>query len=359
MGEEKKEVPEGAEGFVAPTTGFAPETQATEEAGEPERIADTGNSQNLSANERNFNSTALAPEPVIQNTEIKSLDPELGEELERLREKYRDAPSNDWRGVCDEMEMIYRHAFAVQADVIIFLDKAARRYGEVANEIFPIMRLEYAKLFQVPLEGVKKPSIMFVNPDDNMDFGERVGWELQEKLSGKTVILFDESSVGLNGRELNPLKLNPRGQYKYFDTSQDAPFTAEDSSTKYPADEKELRNLQRTKTYSWQRGRKELVEGGSESASVDTMARRIKRIVKDADIQTHIGMSGSHGGLLDSIATENQIVQDAGYGIFAERREGHSTEEEKLLRAKLKTLARDILEDVISQSFEGACLRPA
>lgn len=86
-----------------------------------------------------------------------------------MREKFRE-----------DIEMMCRHALSMSADVMLFCDRSARGYGLLAHKILPIIRLEYSRIHNIPLDEIKIPEVKFFNSQKRDDFGfvpPRLGYE--------------------------------------------------------------------------------------------------------------------------------------------------------------------------------------
>ena len=79
-----------------------------------------------------------------------------------------------------DVEVCCRHALAMGADTILFLDKSARPYGYLAEKMLPIIQLEYSKMMNVPLEEIKIPNVAFVNSPHG-DLELKTSKELEER----------------------------------------------------------------------------------------------------------------------------------------------------------------------------------
>ncbi len=116
-----------------------------------------------------------------------------------------------------EVDYMLQYAILKEVDTIICFDKSARGFGLLANKLFPVVRLERAKMMGVDPNSIKKPEIKFVDfPriyygninlfDGVVDYVSKIS-ESEEK-----VLLFDESSYqkapryslwDISGREPN------------------------------------------------------------------------------------------------------------------------------------------------------------
>ncbi|GEM_PF-6804886 len=210
-----------------------------------EEVSTTNNNSQLESVSRNIPS---GPEA--------KLDDSYHEEYRRLGEKYRDVPNwlewrkhtlpesmSKWQGLtpedidrflvkkADELAQfinfeigtLCRHAFAIEADNIIFLDKAARQEGSLAHRVLPMFRLEYAKLKGIAPESVVLPQVLFINPhEDGPLIIEDQAQKTISQLKGKTNIVFDESSTW-SEKSGQPYGAQWFEQYEFYNSSPTEP----------------------------------------------------------------------------------------------------------------------------------------
>lgn len=116
-----------------------------------------------------------------------------------------------------DVESICRHAFAIGADNLIVLDSQARVHGLFIEKMLPVIRLEYCKMNNIPLEQIKIPNIIyilskredFVNKDEIV---EKLGPELTDKIN----IVFDEATDQTALEAGGWIGMKPGEQYKMF-----------------------------------------------------------------------------------------------------------------------------------------------
>lgn len=375
MNETGRPTPEGADEFVAPTTG----QELNQEINDGQRIS-LEQKRLYEALEKGYEDTPDIREHFIeQGKKNGTLREQFGwsapSHLNREEHEY----SSDGYGLeaikaaIEETEMLYRHTFATNADTLIFLDKSARRYGELAHEVFPIMQLEYSRISNKPLEEIARPEILFINPVkgsalDVNEFSEKFG----KHLAGKRVIVFDESTTNTSGYRRDPVGLKPRDQYDFYDleaeeapkidyVEEDPPELVSDENWEKVFASQAAKNLEdRKRIYLLENKQKDNVYNGL----VNLVAAKLSKALPETDIQTQVGLSGWKGGNLGSrIIPYVEIVRNQESGIFSTRKgevpmasnmlvsPEASAQDESIPRGYLKMMAKAIFEDVARKSL--------
>lgn len=155
---------------------------------------------------------------LISQQEKDELENPTSNYVQARRKSIFDHLEDNVESVSIDIESICRHAFAIGADNLIVLDSQARVHGLFIEKILPVIRIEYAKMNNIPLEQIKIPNIIyilskredFVNKDEIV---EKLGPELTDKIN----IVFDEATDQDHKLEAGGwIGLKPEEQYKMF-----------------------------------------------------------------------------------------------------------------------------------------------
>ena len=291
------------------------------------------------------------------------------EEIKLKKELEQEAKENkydSWKNYCEklgwkedirkntlnlikECECLCRHALAIKADNIVLMDKSARGYGYIFHKILPLMRMEQAKLENIPLYNIASPKIRYINPPEEFSKLSEKSLKVLEKIfSNKTSVIFDESSRDADINDYNP-NLTPNEQYTYYDTNK---ITQQNKEW--------LRNRQFEK----------------ESEYACFAAQRILKFIKskfpNSSPETHIGLNRALGGNLRGIAevlkkqkilkypekTSNissLMIHDKSYDndIIAEKNLNMTKEKWADFRRLQNILVKVIIDDVCEKSFKN------
>jgi hypothetical protein len=182
-----------------------------------------------------------------------------------------------------EVEALYRHAFAIKSDKIIFSDKAARPFGLLGQKIAPIIRAEYCRLNKKNIAAVPIPQVLFINParhrdiymDKKMNLHKNQDLEPDKYLlktivkNTRPVLLFDESTDGHTEHNLELINKSPEEQYSTYSSID---WNNEDNRSHY--------------------------QGRSQSALRYYFENVVKPSEPFTKFQTHIGASETRSGNL-------------------------------------------------------------
>lgn len=272
-----------------------------------------------------------------------------------------------------EIEATCRHAFSMEADFIVCLDKSARNHGYIFNLVLPAIKLEYCKLNNKDPKDVNIPEVKFINPvkGDNEFHGsqkDQFKSAFAAMFANKNILVFDESSSSISEGEKDNLYmeylggkhgyrgelLEGRNKGKYIFLDPIKQYTLYKTIKKLPTGYIDDDQYERERT------------------TARLVADNIANTVPTNKTDSHIGISSGGGnirhfllGLLGN--KETNITADAHvsksneyYGttedwknIFAKKTEKLSSQEIIDIRKYLKKIAKKIVEDVYEKSFKG------
>lgn len=319
----------------------------------------TDSSQFNSQEENSNLESSAQPEQSIDDETKKRIDADLRE----LTERYSDIPSlravfqeilikegrtqeqydeayNEAELWVSDIEYLSRHAYAVGAENIIFLDKGARADGALAKEILSILKLEYCKVNDISPDLVKKPNVIFINPADHAylrDENELVK-DYSSKLSGTNNIVSDEASMRYtDDRILHRYiskELNPENQYLFTKILHDTAIEVSEKTGHiggkeameavsllkerlnplFPDSEKRLLSdsalLGLIISRRTDMGQESERWKSDEFPSACYLSGQLSRLMPTASFETHVGseeIHGGHGGGVSSYINKERI----------------------------------------------------